>query len=535
MEEATKAVRTAREEAVLGNYSAAVNSYEDALLQIQRAQSSNARAKDRYANEQWVKCKAELTDEMDLAKQLEQQWRTFDLPSHTPKPAAKSRGLLDDFLTDAVNQPPPPRRTDREDPSIWSPPPDRKRTPPLRDYAPARKDYDGIGRGARPKAPPKSSASAPVRQQRNISPVPGAPTVVAAATSSRSRNRDYNRPWAVPEVQMRPEESQQQGVSSFLKSLYGESGQGPDADLARQMEEEILERNPGVSWSHIAGLEEAIKLLREAVILPLKMPNFFTGIRRPWKGILVFGPPGTGKTTLARAVATECDTSFINVSVGALASKWRGDSEKMIRLLFKMARHYAPSTIFIDEIDAIGGKRGDSNEAEASRRVKTELLVQMDGINTSSSKSDEDEGPKLVTVLAATNRPWDLDEALRRRLEKRIYIPLPDAAGRKKVFEINVESLKLGPGIDLDGLTERSSGYSCADISVVCRDAAMMGLRRAQDLGLSDDEIARLFENGENEVTMEDFIGALSNVQKSVSSLDLDEFTKWQNEFGSKT
>ncbi|KAF3831999.1 hypothetical protein GH733_000811 [Mirounga leonina] len=293
---------------------------------------------------------------------------------------------------------------------------------------------------------------------------------------------------------------------------------GYDKDLVEALERDIISQNPNVRWDDIADLVEAKKLLKEAVVLPMWMPEFFKGIRRPWK------------TLLAKAVATECKTTFFNVSSSTLTSKYRGESEKLVRLLFEMARFYSPATIFIDEIDSICSRRGTSEEHEASRRVKAELLVQMDGVG---GASENDDPSKMVMVLAATNFPWDIDEALRRRLEKRIYIPLPSAKGREELLRINLRELELADDVDLASIAENMEGYSGADITNVCRDASLMAMRRRIE-GLTPEEIRNLSrEEMHMPTTMEDFEMALKKVSKSVSAADIERYEKWIFEFGS--
>ncbi|CAO2823400.1 unnamed protein product [Amaranthus hypochondriacus] len=241
-------------------------------------------------------------------------------------------------------------------------------------------------------------------------------------------------------------------------------------NLAESLCRDIIRGSQDVKWENIKGLETAKRLLKEAVVMPIKYPKYFTGLLSPWKGILLFGPPGTGKTMLAKAVATECNTTFFNISASSVVSKWRGDSEKLVKVLFELARHHAPSTVFIDEIDSVISHRGEArSEHEASRRLKTELLIQMDGL----SRSNE-----LVFVLAATNLPWELDAAMLRRLEKRILVPLPDPEARQAMFEELLPSATGDNQVPYDVLVEKTEGYSGSDIRLVCKEAAMQPVRR---------------------------------------------------------
>ncbi|KAG5443583.1 Vacuolar protein sorting-associated protein 4B [Clonorchis sinensis] len=234
----------------------------------------------------------------------------------------------------------------------------------------------------------------------------------------------------------------------------------------------IIIQRPNISWDDVVGLSAAKEALKEAVILPIKFPHLFTGSRTPWRGILLYGPPGTGKSFLAKAVATEANNStFLSVSSSDLVSKWLGESEKLVKTLFSMAREQKPSIVFIDEIDSICGSRNES-ESESARRIKTEFLVQMQGVG-----SDNDQ----VLVLAATNIPWTLDPAIRRRFEKRIYIPLPEAPERANMFKVNLGTTPHTlTQKDFISLGEQSEGYSGADIGIVVREALMMPVRKVQ-------------------------------------------------------
>lgn len=218
-----------------------------------------------------------------------------------------------------------------------------------------------------------------------------------------------------------------------VKYLTKHLPKGVDENAAKQIFNEIVVKGDEVHWDDVAGLDIAKKALKEAVVYPFLRPDLFMGLREPARGMLLFGPPGTGKTMLARAVATESNSTFFAISASSLTSKYLGESEKLVRALFALAKALAPSIIFVDEIDSLLSSRGGSSEHESTRRIKTEFLIQWSDLQRAAAGKEQSEKEKKegdasrVLVLAATNMPWAIDEAARRRFVRRQYIPLPEA------------------------------------------------------------------------------------------------------------
>lgn len=242
------------------------------------------------------------------------------------------------------------------------------------------------------------------------------------------------------------------------------------------------EKPQDVDFDSIGGLDEQVRKIREVIELPLKNPDIFTrvGIKPP-KGVLLYGPPGTGKTLIAKAVASTMDVSFIRVVASALIEKYIGESSRMIREMFAYARSRAPCIIFMDEIDAIGGKRSDetnSSDREVQRTLM-ELLNQMDGFNDLCN----------VKMIMATNRPDILDPALLRpgRLDRKIEIPLPNEKGRKEILCIHSAKMQKGEDIDYDSLVKLTVGFNGADLRNVCTEAGMIALREERDYVIHED------------------------------------------------
>lgn len=348
-----------------------------------------------------------------------------------------------------------------------------------------------------------------------------------------------------------------------------------DPKMVECIMSQVIECCNAVTWDDIAGLQHAKRTLQEIVVWPMLRPDIFTGLRGPPKGLLLFGPPGTGKTMIGKCIAAQAKATFFSISASTLTSKWFGEAEKLVRALFGVARSKQPSVIFIDEIDSILGARSD-DEAESTRRIKTEFLVQFDGVGTihsSGSGNSDAAKPKQdrILVIGATNRPQDIDEAARRRLVKRLYIALPDAEARQDIIQrlLNNQGLKHSLTTeDLKSIVEATDGYSGSDMHALCREAAMgpirstlralssntlgslqgarmdiddgnidgvgrMGGMMKATVGASHDPIADIQVDQLRGIEKQDFLDALSQVRASVSNRDLQGYLEWDQQYGS--
>ncbi|XP_071560229.1 fidgetin-like protein 1 isoform X1 [Temnothorax nylanderi] len=332
-----------------------------------------------------------------------------------------------------------------------------------------------------------------------------------------------NAPFICPFKRDKEEQSNSapQGTASG-EEVEDERLKNIDPNMIELIKNEIMDSDKTITWDDIAGLEYIKKIVKEVVVFPMLRPDIFTGLRRPPKGILLFGPPGTGKTLIGKCIASQSKSTFFSISASSLTSKWIGDGEKMVRALFAVARVHQPSVIFIDEIDSLLTQRSET-EHESSRRLKTEFLVQLDGAATS-----EDD---RILIVGATNRPQELDEAARRRLVKRLYVPLPELEARKQIINNLLRSVHHDLAEEeIARIAEKSAGYSGADMTNLCKEASMEPIRSIPFSQLEDIRMEEV-----RHITNRDFEQALINVRPSVSQSDLNIYIEWDRTYGSGT
>ncbi|KAL3818004.1 hypothetical protein ACJIZ3_003909 [Penstemon smallii] len=321
----------------------------------------------------------------------------------------------------------------------------------------------------------------------------------------------------------------------------------PDNEFEKRIRPEVIPASEiGVTFADIGSLDEIKESLQELVMLPLKRPDLFEGgLLKPCRGILLFGPPGTGKTMLAKAIANEAGASFINVSMSTITSKWFGEDEKNVRALFTLAAKVSPTIVFVDEVDSMLGQRTRAGEHEAMRKIKNEFMTSWDGLLTKPGER--------ILVLAATNRPFDLDEAIIRRFERRIMVGLPSVENREKILRTLLSKEKVDEGLNFLELATMTEGYSGSDLKNLCVTAAYRPVRELiQQERLKDQEKkqkaaegAKRKENSAREdkkervitirpLNMEDFKDAKNQVAASFAAEGsiMTELKKWNDLYG---
>ncbi|XP_078505218.1 spastin isoform X3 [Lissotriton helveticus] len=350
-------------------------------------------------------------------------------------------------------------------------------------------------------------------QSCNVLPTPGSsrpsssPVAVPKGAPARNCARVNNRPTAVAVIRKKKDMKNFRNV---------------DSNLANLIMNEIIDSGPSVKFSDIAGQDLAKQALQEIVILPSIRPELFTGLRAPARGLLLFGPPGNGKTMLAKAVAAESNSTFFNISAASLTSKYVGEGEKLVRALFAVARELQPSIIFIDEVDSLLCERREG-EHDASRRLKTEFLIEFDGVQSG--------GDDRVLVMGATNRPHELDDAVLRRFTKRVYVSLPSEETRLLLIK-NLLSKQGSPLTqkELAQLARMTEGYSGSDVTALAKDAALGPIRE-----LKPEQVKNMSANEMRNIRLSDFIESLKKIKRSVSPSTLDAYIRWNKDFGDTT
>ncbi|MEM2026343.1 MAG: AAA family ATPase [Candidatus Bathyarchaeia archaeon] len=327
-----------------------------------------------------------------------------------------------------------------------------------------------------------------------------------------------NPNYELNKIYLQRAEAYKRRVAALKSSLYLSPATAEDSSEGKtRFEDLIIREPPKVTWEDVVGLEDAKRAIREAIVYPSLRPDLFP---LGWpRGILLFGPPGCGKTLIAAAVANEINAKFIPVDAACIMSKWLGEAEQNVARLFNLARREAnasPVIIFIDEIDSLIGAR--RFEVGGEIRVRNQFLKEMDGIL-------DKKNPLKVYVIGATNKPWDLDPPFIRRFQKRIYVPPPDYKQRLETFKLYTKPLKLAPDVDLEKLARLTEGFSGSDIMDVCQSVQLK-------------VNSEIFENCADyskaeprPISMKDFLDVLKMRKPSISKEMLAQYEKWFNEF----
>ncbi|KAM6939564.1 spastin-like [Xenentodon cancila] len=378
-----------------------------------------------------------------------------------------------------------------------------------------RKTTPNVGVCSRPKPlqksllPSSSSSSTGVQRCSNTSNAPQRPPMLSSGSTSQVRTSHRGSRISSP-------------TNTPLKKTSAKNLKNVDDKLAEIILNEVVDSGAAVSFEDVAGQDLAKQALQEIVILPALRPELFTGLRAPARGLLLFGPPGNGKTMLAKAVAAESNSTFFNISAASLTSKYVGEGEKLVRALFSVARELQPSIIFIDEVDSLLCERREG-EHDASRRLKTQFLMEFDGVQAG--------GDEWVLVMGATNRPQELDEAVLRRFAKRVYVALPGEETRlqllKNLLEKHGEPLTLR---ELRQLARMTEGYSGSDLTSLAKDASLGPIRE-----LHPEQVRNVEASQVRDILFQDFVESLKKIKKSVGPQTLELYVRWNRDFGDTT